>query len=106
MSQLENFKLQLGIKDSDQDGLLQLMLDDVKTDLLTWTNRTELPMSLEPTQRQIAIIRYNKQGIEGQSGHSEGGISRSFEDLPPSIQSTINQKRLAKVVRFGATKAT
>lgn len=106
MSQLEVLKLQLGINDSNQDGLLQVMLDDVKTDLLTWTNRIELPMSLEPTQRQIVIIRYNKQGIEGQTSHSEGGISRAFEDLPPSLQKTINEKRLLKAVRLGAAKTT
>lgn len=103
MSTLEKLKTMLGITGSDHDDLLQLLLDDVKADLLTWTNRTELPTSLEPIQRQIAVIRYNKQGVEGQTAHSEGGISRSFEDLPESIRNAIGQYRLLKVVRYAST---
>lgn len=105
MDQLEKLKLMLGITDASQDAALQLLLDDVGSDLLTWTNRQELPIGLEPTQRQIAVIRYNKQGIEGQTSHSEGGVSRSFEDLPLSIQSAVSQFRLLKVVRY-ATPST
>ncbi len=100
MTPLEKLKLQLGIKDIAQDGFLTLLLEDVESDILTWTNRTVLPATLESIKRQIAVIHYNKQGIEGQSSHSEGGISRSFEDLPQSLQSTINQKRLAKLARY------
>ena len=100
MDQLAKLKIQLSIKDGEQDGLLQLLLEDVKSDLLTWTNRIYLPTSLESIQRQIAVMHYNKQGIEGQASHSEGGISRSFEDLPQSVQNAINQKRLAKLARY------
>lgn len=100
MTSLEKLKLQLGIKDSEQDDLLQLSLDDIEANILTWTNRIKLPASLESIQRQIAVIQYNKQGIEGQTSHSEGGISRSFEDLPQSIQNAVNQKRLAKLARY------
>ncbi|QNK86432.1 phage head-tail connector protein [Sporosarcina sp. resist] len=100
MRQIDKLKLQLGIINSEQDDLLELSLEDIKTDILTWTNRTALPKSLESTCRQIAVIHYNKQGVEGQTSHSEGGISRSFEDLPQSLQSTINQKRLAKLARY------
>ncbi len=99
MMVLEKLKIQIGVKD-DQNDLLKLLLEDVESDILTWTNRTELPTSLESTCRQIAVIRYNKQGIEGQSSHSEGGISRTFEVLPQSIQNAINQKRLAKLARY------
>ncbi|MBD2861603.1 phage head-tail connector protein [Paenibacillus oceani] len=102
MTQLEKLKIMLGIKDGNQDGELQLLLDDVSADLLTWTNRSTLPAALESTQRQIAVIRYNMQGVEGQTAHSEGGTSRSFEELPASIQSSISQYRLLKVVRYAA----
>lgn len=100
MSQLEKLKIRLGIKDVSQDDLLASLLEDAESDILTQTNRTTLPSSLESVQRQIAVIHYNKQGIEGQSSHSEGGISRSFEDLPQSLQRTINQARLAKLARY------
>ncbi|ATP40703.1 hypothetical protein CSE16_11950 [Solibacillus sp. R5-41] len=99
-SQLDKLKIALGIKDDLQDDLLQLFLDDARNDILTWTNRVELSPSLESVQRQMATICYNMQGVEGQSSHSEGGISRSFDDLPQSIQNTINQSRLLKAVRY------
>ncbi|MBE1554801.1 phage head-tail connector protein [Sporosarcina limicola] len=100
MEQLEKLKLQLGIKDDKQDDSLKLMLSDVESEILVWTNRDILPASLESTCRQIAVIQYNSQGVEGQSSHSEGGISRTFETLPDSIKSKMNQRRLAKVVRY------
>lgn len=107
MTQLEKLKTTLGISltDTSQDDILNLLLEDVLSDLLTWTNRDTLPIALEPTQRQIVVIRYNMQGVEGQTSHSEGGVSRSFEDLPESIRQTIGQYRLVKVVRY-ATEET
>lgn len=99
-TQVEKLKISLGIKDETQNDVLNLLLEDVEADLLGWTNRVTLPSTLESTQRQIAVIRYNMQGVEGQTSHSEGGVSRSFDDLPQSIQNTINQYRLLKAARY------
>ncbi|MFF2449364.1 phage head-tail connector protein [Neobacillus sp. NPDC058068] len=100
---LEKLKIQLEIKDNSKDDLLDLLLEDVETDILTWTNRSELPKALESTQRQLAIIRYNMMGVEGQTSHSEGGVSRSFEDLPAVVKKTISQFVKAKVTRYGSS---
>lgn len=102
MDTLTKLKIMLGIAadDTSQDAELQLLLDDVEMDLLTWTNRTAIPLGLESIQRQIAVMRYNKQGAEGETARSEGGISRSFEDLPGSIQSGISQFRKLKVATY------
>ena len=105
MNTLEKLKVMLGITGTDEDDVLQLLLDDAQADLLTWTNRNELPAALEPIQRQIAVIRYNKQGAEGETAHSEGGISRTFDDLPESIQNAISQYRLLKVAKYAAAQA-
>ncbi|MEC1177622.1 phage head-tail connector protein [Metasolibacillus meyeri] len=101
-TQLDKLKMTLGISDDTKDAELGLILDDVQDDILTWTNRTELPKMLESTVRQIAVIRYNMQGIEGQTSHAEGGISRSFDSLTQSIQNTIIQYRLLKAARYAA----
>lgn len=98
---LESLLIALGLSE-DTNGSLQLLLDDVESDLLSWTNRRTLPPGLESTKRQIAIMRYNKQGIEGETSHSEGGVSRSFEDLPESVKMTIGTYRLLKVTRYAA----
>ncbi len=100
MTQLEKLRFQIGIDGTAQDTLLQLLLDDAASDLLTWCNRISLPAALEPTQRQIAIIRYNTMGVEGQTSHSEGGVSRSFEELPMSIRNIVGQFRLMKVATY------
>ena len=99
---LEKIKILLGITDTSQDDLLQQLFEDATEDVLNWTNRSELPTSLESPVRQITVIRYNKLGVEGQNSHSEGGISRNFEDIPQSLQSAINQKRRAKLVTYHA----
>jgi hypothetical protein len=102
MTQLEKLKIQLDIPlgDSIEEEKLDLLLEDAAADILTWTNRSELPASLESVQRQLAVIRYNKQGAEGQTSHSEGGISRSFEDLPAGLQNVIIGKRKLKLVSY------
>ncbi len=97
---LDKFKITLGIKNESKDDELNLILEDVKDDVLIWTNRKELPEVLNSVVRQIGVIRYNMQGVEGQTSHSEGGISLSFDDLPQSIQNTIIQYRLLKATRY------
>ena len=46
-----------------------------------------VPTQYERVQVAIALELYNKQGAEGQTSHSENGISRSYEagDVSPSL---------------------
>ncbi|MDD3840764.1 MAG: phage head-tail connector protein [Clostridia bacterium] len=96
MEQLEKLKIKLGIplEDISQDDLLNLYLEDAKDTILEMTHLSELSVSLLGVQVELAIIYYNKQGIEGQTSHSEGGISRSFEEgIPESIMKKIRACR-------------
>lgn len=94
-SQLSRMKIKLGIPvtDNQHNELLNLLLDDAQNDILGITHQEALPAGLQSTQVELAIIRYNKLGIEGQSAHSEGGISRSFEDIPKSMMNKIRSFR-------------
>lgn len=65
--------------------------------LLGETNRTKLNAALEKLQLELAIIFYNREGMEGESSRNEGGISISINDLPNSMQRIINQNVLARV---------
>ena len=49
--------------------------------------KTEVPDQYAYTQLEIAVYLLNKRGAEGQTAHSENGISRSYEDgdIPPSL---------------------
>ena len=48
---------------------------------------TELEARFEHIQIQIALELFSKMGAEGQTAHSENGISRSYEaaDVSPSL---------------------
>lgn len=51
------------------------------------TTVTEVPEQYHFLQVEIAVYLLNKRGAEGESGHSENGISRTYEngDVPPSM---------------------
>ena len=51
----------------------------------------EVPRRYELLQCEIAVYLLNKRGAEGETSHSENGISRSYEnaDVPESMLSVI-----------------
>ena len=51
------------------------------------TDDTEVPTRYDFLQCEIAAYLLNKRGAEGQTSHSENGISRSYEsaDVPESL---------------------
>lgn len=46
-----------------------------------------VPAAYEHIQLQIALEIFSKMGAEGQTGHSENGVSRAYEsaDISPSL---------------------
>ena len=54
---------------------------------------------LESAKVQLAVVLYNRQGTEGQTSHSEGGVSRTMEGLPEDIRKQIAPYRLARIVK-------
>lgn len=51
----------------------------------------DVPRRYEVLQCEIAVYLLNKRGAEGETSHSENGISRSYEnaDVPESMMSII-----------------
>jgi hypothetical protein len=47
----------------------------------------EVPPKYEYLQLQMCVQLYNKKGVEGQTSHSENGITRNYEvgDIPQSL---------------------
>lgn len=106
MDQLAKLKARLGIKDTSQDELLVSILEDVEADMLAFTNRSELLPSMKSLQIKIAIIEYNKQGSEGMSSQSQGGISQSWIDgLPSDVQGALISFRRLKVSNYATKKS-
>ena len=61
----------------------------------------EVPRKYEMLQCEIATYLLNKRGAEGQTSHTENGITRSYEraDVPTSMLRTI-------IPRVGVFKST
>ena len=55
------------------------------------TDITEVPPRYAFLQCEIAAYLLNKRGAEGQTGHSENGIDRTYEsaDVPESLMGAI-----------------
>lgn len=53
---------------------------------------TEVEERYQQVQIEIAIFLYNKRGAEGESGHTENGVTRSYggsTDVPPELLAQI-----------------
>jgi hypothetical protein len=51
------------------------------------STQTEVPSRYDVLQCEIAAYLWNKRGAEGETSHSENGVSRSYEDgdVPPTL---------------------
>lgn len=79
------------------DAQLELLLGDAEGMLLACTGRSTLPDALVTAQVQLAAILYNRQGTEGETAHSEGGVSRAMDGLPEEIRRQIAPYRVARI---------
>ena len=99
MTALERFKTLAGITDNAQDGLITVLLSDAADAVCDYIGRDKVPERLISVQVQLALIAYNKRGAEGESSRSEGGISQSFDALPPELRERLkNYPRKAAVL--------
>lgn len=98
MAQLDRLKMQLEIANKDEDLLLTDLLDSAKYAILSRRypygdfpanelGECILENRYLDLQVRIALHLYNKMGAEGQVGHSENSVSRTYEkgDVPESL---------------------
>ena len=104
MVDLDNLieRLQRRLPDAPTDGktleLLEDLLAEAHAFILTYTNRKELPEQLAGACVKLAAIEYNRLGMEGESAHSEGSVSRTVELLPADIKAELTPWVLARTV--------
>lgn len=96
MDMLERLKRR--IPDAKDEGLLLEMLEAAGDAICAYTGRAEVPAPLESAQVTLAVIGYNRLGMEGETGRNEGGVSRTVEPLPEDIRRQLNPWRLARTV--------
>ena len=97
MTQAEKLKLlKAMVGESDTEEVLLAYLNIAGNKIINRaypydTEETEVPGRYDFLQCEIAAYLLNKRGAEGQTGHSENGISRSYEsaDVPESMLGAI-----------------
>ena len=87
MTQLERLKLR--IPENDNELELEDVLESAKAVILSRRYPFgEQPLELEEKykdlQIRIAVEMYNKRGVEGQTSHSENGVSRGYSSASVS----------------------
>lgn len=80
------------VGNSDPDEVLSTYLDFAGSKILAkaypyQNDVTEVPAQYAHLQVEIAAYMLNKRGAEGQTSHTENGVSRSYEngDIPSSM---------------------
>ena len=72
--------------DTEADGVLTGLLDDAEALVLNqmypfgYEDGTAVPARYERIQIQLAVELYGRRGAEGQTGHSENGINRTWPE--------------------------
>lgn len=91
---LAMLKAMVGESDSDDVLSAYLNLAGLKIIAKAYPYRddvTEVPTQYEALQVEIAAYMLNKRGAEGETSHTENGITRVYEkaDIPTSMLRTI-----------------
>lgn len=81
MTQLEHLKIRIPENNSDTE--LEELLESAKAVILSrrfpfGEQPEEIEKKYYDLQLRIAVEMYNKRGVEGQTSHSENGVSRSY----------------------------
>ena len=81
MTQLERLKIR--ITENTNDGELEDILESAKAVILSrrfpfGQQPAEIEDKYKDLQIRIAVEMFNKRGAEGETAHSENGISRSY----------------------------
>ena len=81
-----------------RDDLAADLLDEAEHAVLAYTNRTKLPDDMIAAKIKLALIYYNREGMEGETARSQGGVSQTFdaEGLPKEIKDMLRPRRLAR----------
>lgn len=104
MEELNILKTMLEINNDEEDTLLNYLLENASHIICEIRNTDRVEEQYKFTQIKIAVELYNKMGVEGQVGHSENGISRSYEysgiskslldEITPFVKTPFSKKRV------------
>ncbi|MBR1585048.1 MAG: phage head-tail connector protein [Clostridia bacterium] len=93
---LASLRLRLPDAKNIPDSLLHSLLKDAAALICALTWRSQVPAELENAQLRLAVIFFNRMGMEGENQHVEGDVRRSADDLPEALRREIFSYRLAR----------
>lgn len=88
---------------------LQISDSELATDLikeaiaqvLDYTGQKKLVGNMDIYVKKLAVINYNRLGVEGETQRTEGGVTNYLETgIPKDIRLGLNRYRIAKVTRL------
>lgn len=107
MAQIDVLKTILGISGTSEDAILTFYLDNAEQIIKTLRHADYIEPQYLNTQIKMAVELYNKRGVEGQTGHNENGINRTYDraDLSNAVLSEVTPfvTTLGSVVRSVTT---
>lgn len=85
MSQLSKLKELVNPKESD--AVVQYYLDSASDVICDLRDASAVESKYLNVQIMMAVELYNKRGAEGQTGHSENGVTRAYTsaDISPNL---------------------
>lgn len=89
-------RLKVVVPDAPAAEVLEQLVDDAAEFAEAYTNRTAIPDGMLKTVGDLAVVAYNRTGVEGESGRSEGGESYNFEASPEYIFKALKMYRLVR----------
>ena len=91
-------RLKRRLPDAKDEALLNDLLAEAGAFICAYTRRPAVPAQLEDAQVRVAAILFNRPGMEGESAHGEGGVTRTAALLPEDLRRWLNGWRLARTV--------
>ena len=92
---LQNVKILLSIdgEDTDQDALLELLIDEATQDYLNFTKQSTI-FGAESLIARMAVFLYSRRGKDHLQSQSYSGASESYNlDYPDNIMRGLKSKR-------------
>lgn len=83
------------------NALLTELVKESIAQVLDYTGQKKLVGSMDIYVKKLAVINYNRLGIEGETQRTEGGVTNYLEiGIPKDIRLGLNRYRIAKVTRL------
>lgn len=92
----------LGTRLNNSDEALMIdLIEEAVALVLDYTGQKKLVGNLAIYVKRLAIVNYNRLGLEGETQRIEGGVTNYLETgIPKDIRQGLNQYRIAKVTKL------